>query len=690
MSFSLGDGTHIGGGTFNNVAGNMTMTQVIHSMPAVSKARRVDEASLQWFEQIERQDTEASNPMSIQDSFLLRPVREPAGDGSTSIFNSVNGDLTHISVTSSQGESAFDILRRHVVMEALHDSGERFPEPACHPGTRTAVLEQLRSWSSDTDQESALLWLHGSAGIGKSAIAQMFAGDCQRRGQLAASFFFRRGHEKRGTWKGLFTTIAYQLATSFPAFHVPVQKAVENDKLVVGRAMAAQFQKLILDPFLDFLRTPGRPAAETFPVIILDGLDECADHKVQQQILRFFICSIRDHHLPLRLLTTSRPEPHIREILEAEDTLSICHHSILQADQSAYNDIRTYLCDEFSRINSEYKDRGVDLGAVWPASDALEHLVAKSSAIFVYATTVIRFVDDEYSHPIDKLEALLKLDPTSTAPLDDLYAEILSVIPQDARALRILHSIWQGQRMTPEQIDMLWMLRPGTCRLALRGLHSLVYVPPPCTQFMAWDGVEVLHASFRDYLCDERRSQGCLLRNENFQDNIFLADEVDEPGWPGRDSVFPPDLIQLWQDHQWISNFEWDLRSLPNRTSESPEVEFDSIYQEIFSRSTDLLVVMRSKITQPPGGASWIELLGPRHTARIFQPFLDAREHLHLPLVGGRTCFPQGDSPVDFLMNPVRAGNLHCDPADIAEDLVLIWIEQAKEFIAGNGVWLST
>jgi hypothetical protein len=201
----------------------------------------------------------------------------------------------------------------------------------------------------------------------------MFAGDQQQRGQLAASFFFRRGHEKRGTWKGLFATIAYQLATSFPAFDLPVQQAVEKDKLIVGRAMAIQFQKLILQPFLDFMKDTGYSALENFPSIVLDGLDECADHKVQQEILRLFISAIRDHRLPLRLLLTSRPEPHIRGILEAEDTLFICHHSVLQADQSAFNDIRTYFRDEFTRIRLEYKDRGVDLGAVWPSKHSIEH-----------------------------------------------------------------------------------------------------------------------------------------------------------------------------------------------------------------------------------------------------------------------------------------------------------------------------
>ncbi|KAJ7450146.1 hypothetical protein FB451DRAFT_1005269, partial [Mycena latifolia] len=83
---------------------------------------------------------------------------------------------------------------------------------------------------------------------GKSAIAQMFAGDCHEQGRLGASFFFRRGHAKRGTWHGLFTTLAYQLAMSVPEFLLPVQQAVEADKLVAGRATTVQFHQLIEEP----------------------------------------------------------------------------------------------------------------------------------------------------------------------------------------------------------------------------------------------------------------------------------------------------------------------------------------------------------------------------------------------------------------------------------------------------------
>ncbi|KAJ7855603.1 hypothetical protein B0H14DRAFT_3085406 [Mycena olivaceomarginata] len=321
----------------------------------------------------------------------MPPMHLDGGEGGT-IYNSVAGNMTQLNV-NSHGESGIDILYRSVVIEALHDSGERFPEPACHPGTRTRVLEMLRAWSVDRSRESTILWLYGAAGW-------MFAGDCQAQGRLGASFFFRRGHSKRGTWNCLFTTLAYQLATSVSELLSPIQQAVEADKLIVGRAMTAQFQKLLSHPF------QNTSSLQFIPVIVLDGLDECKDHKIQQQILYLFITAIRNHYLPVRLLVTSRPEPHLLETLQSRDISAICRNSELCADDSAYADIRIYLCDEFSRIHREFLGRGIDLGPSWPAREAVMHLVKKSSGIFIYAATVIRFIGDEYTHPAEQLIAV--------------------------------------------------------------------------------------------------------------------------------------------------------------------------------------------------------------------------------------------------------------------------------------------
>ncbi|KAJ7259343.1 hypothetical protein C8J57DRAFT_1185186 [Mycena rebaudengoi] len=454
-------------------------------------------------------------PPFANPDFTSGPPSPMFPHNSSNTFNSVGGDMTQLNLTS-HGESGLDVLSHDVVGEALHDSCERFPEPACHPGTRTAVLEQLSAWSVDASTESTVMWLNGSAGVGKSAIAQMFAGSCQARGQLGASFFFKRGDGKRGTWHGLFPTIAYQLATSIPGLSLPIQQAVETDKLVACRAMPVQFKRLILEPFLQV----GPLGIRT--VIVLDGLDECEDHIIQQQILRLFLDTLRGNHLPIRMLICSRPDPHLREVLETAQMSAICHHFVLSCDKSAYQDIRIYLRDKFSRIHSDYRTRGIDLGTPWPSAEGLEHLVQKSSGIFIYATTVIRFVGDEYSHPVDRLDSVLALDPQSTAPLDDLYKQILSLVPQSWQHLRILHVIWREfEGLDPEEIDTLLMLRSGATRLMLRGLHSLFYVPPVRSLFGYPNWVRILHASFSDHLGDPRRSGPWCVSLPRLQDDLL-------------------------------------------------------------------------------------------------------------------------------------------------------------------------
>jgi hypothetical protein len=61
----------------------------------------------------------------------------------------------------------------------------------------------------------------------------------------------------------------------------------------------------------------------------------------------------------------------------------------------------------------------------------------------------------------------------------------------------------------------------------------------------------------------------------------------------------------------------------------------------------------------------------------VFEPFSAFREHLD---VGE---FSKGDSPVDFIADPHRAGALHLDPQDTAEVLLLRWFSRAAEVGVG-------
>ncbi|KAJ6570520.1 hypothetical protein DFH09DRAFT_417333 [Mycena vulgaris] len=393
---------------------------------------------------------------------------------------------------------------------------KRPPEPACHPGTRNSLLDVLHEWSVNDRPEGTLLWLHGSAGVGKSAISQTFAATCHEQGNLGASFFFQRGNAGRGTWKNVLPTLAYQLAASRSELRLVIQQAVEADRLVIGRAMRLQFQKLIVAPFEQV------PPLKVRPIIVIDGLDECAGHDAQTMLLNLIIDGLRNTRFTARFLIASRPEPHLREVLEAAKNFDICRHLEVRPDVSAYADIRRYFCDEFSRIRQAHTSRGTVLETDWPSEDGIAHLVEKSSGTFIYASTVVRYVDDEYSHPAERLVSVLHLDPHSIAPLDDLYSQILSAFPNKPFLRRVLHAVIRTKNLDPEEIDVALQVRRGMSRLALRGLHSLVSVPPVRVIGFRYP-VTLLHASLEDFLLNPTRSSSLCIAGPNLDSDLVRS-----------------------------------------------------------------------------------------------------------------------------------------------------------------------
>ncbi|KAJ7902284.1 hypothetical protein B0H13DRAFT_2195550, partial [Mycena leptocephala] len=201
----------------------------------------------------------------------------------------------------------------------MHNSADSYPQPRCHPETRSEMLAKLWNWAIKSDWSEKVwpytektmeglpvLWLHGPAGAGKSAIMRTFAERLANAGQLGGSFFFKRGHATRGNAQKLFTTIAYQLALCVPQLKSRISQIIEDDPSSVGRLMGLQMQSLIVAPCLS-------ESNIQLPVVLIDGLDECEGHLVQQEILRLIAQSMRGH-LPLKFLIASRPEPDIRKI----------------------------------------------------------------------------------------------------------------------------------------------------------------------------------------------------------------------------------------------------------------------------------------------------------------------------------------------------------------------------------------
>ncbi|KAJ7627056.1 hypothetical protein FB45DRAFT_1082125, partial [Roridomyces roridus] len=317
-------------------------------------------------------------------------------------------------------------LYRITAKDASHDAGERFPPPQCHPQTRTEILQQLAEWMDGPN--SQILWLHGPAGAGKSAIAQSFFQDAVARGQLVASFFFKRGDPSRGESMKLFPTIAHQFARLIPKFRSAIVYRMDEDPSVFDKALSTQLETLIMKPIRHVPQTGNS-------VVVIDGLDECAGERRQQEIVRAIAQSLLESRPPLRFLIASRPEAHITELFQ-EATLQNIHCQV-NIDPS-FTDIHTYFRDEFARICSDHKMMA-GIPAPWPSQQVLELLIQKSSGYFIYAATVIKSIDDPDFRPTDRLETILGMaepeDESPFATLDQLYIQILESVPARSQLL---------------------------------------------------------------------------------------------------------------------------------------------------------------------------------------------------------------------------------------------------------------
>ncbi|KAF7372844.1 NACHT domain-containing protein [Mycena sanguinolenta] len=391
-------------------------------------------------------------------------------------FDSSAGSFIMHNVQQDSEACRIEILHRAVALEAIYDSAESLPQPKCHPETRTKMLEDLREWALESHPETTILWLFGPAGAGKSAIMQTLAGQPQDAGRLGGSFFFKRGHATRGNAKTLFATIAYQLALGVPWLQTSISETVEDDPSVVARSIATQIRKLISEPC--------RPHHFRDSVaILIDGLDECEGHDVQEEILRAIKHSY-EHPISLRFIVASRPEAHICEVFDLPLYLDIRRFNVEQS----FEDVRKYLRDEFARIHREHRIMA-SVPSPWPRPDILQKLVQKSSGHFIYATTIIKFIDDKTYRPTQRLVIVQDENSAGSSSafdaLDRLYLSILGSASRQAEVNPILCAIVNFD-LTLDKVEQLFELEDGEAKLLLRWLAFLAEVGRSTSLLKTW------------------------------------------------------------------------------------------------------------------------------------------------------------------------------------------------------------
>jgi hypothetical protein len=342
------------------------------------------------------------------------------------------------------------------------------------------------------------------AGTGKSTIARTIAQLFASRGQLGASFFFKKGEGERGNASRFFTTIAADLVAHQPGMLPSIRKALEDDSGVSQRALKDQFEKLILQPLLGLQQAHLQGLA---CVVVIDALDECEQEADIRVILQLLARTKDIRPVPLRIVATSRPELHIRFGFKEMPNGTYQDLVLHEVPRSTIkHDIRLFLEHELGVIQKERM-----LGSDWPAQQQILALVELAVPLFIYAATVCRYVGSKGSSPTAFLNKVLQYQKATFSQLDRTYLPVLDQLLSEQeedekdtwlQAFReVVGSIVVLESpLSAVSLARLLQVPQEEIHCRLDSLHSVLSVPN-----IENAPVRLLHLSFREFLVDPRK-----------------------------------------------------------------------------------------------------------------------------------------------------------------------------------------
>jgi hypothetical protein len=162
------------------------------------------------------------------------------------------------------------------------------------------------------------------------------------------------------------------------------------------------------------------------------------------EILQVLQVASSDPSFPFRILLASRPERVFREFFDARNNpASFAQKLDLHEDYHADADIILFLESQFNLIRRRY-----NLPPSWPPPGAIQTLASNASGQFIYATTVIRFLDTGHRKPpkallaaILKMKAIRNIASNPLEQLDALYMHILEASPDPPLSVRWICAI---------------------------------------------------------------------------------------------------------------------------------------------------------------------------------------------------------------------------------------------------------
>jgi len=301
----------------------------------------------------------------------------------------------------------------------------------------------------------------------------------------------------------IFPTLASQLAYRYPPFRQELLQVLGTSPDVGRESLCSQMEKLIIGPL---------KVARISTLIIIDALDECKDEEPASAILS--ILSRYVEKVPnVKFFITGRPEPRIlsgfrlvalKSITEVLRLHDIDHSSV-------DDDIRLFLRTRLSQVAKTRSDH--DLAEQWPSSAGIDIVSREAAGSFIYASTVVRFVESDNHLPTaERLSLITSLTQHTIeggkSSIDTLYTKVLeqafcNVRAEDKEFYHRLRSVMGSILLLSNPLPMKMipdLLKVPNISPTLDSLRPLFLVPGKEA-----DPVRPLHNTLTNFLTDRGR-----------------------------------------------------------------------------------------------------------------------------------------------------------------------------------------
>ena len=387
-------------------------------------------------------------------------------------------------------------------------------EKKCLGGTRKDILKEVDDWINDTDATAPrIFWLHGQAGKGKSAIAHTIALQAENRGVLGSCFCFTRVRQHEGLHTKLFSTIACDLADRDLRLRRLLAEVIANKRsLRDTEDIGEQWQKFIFQPLS---RLEGSSTENV--VVVIDALDESGAERTRSIILEVLAGPHAQLPSKLRILLTSRP------FMDIQKVLTVCQHVRIRSldidTESTISDIRLYVTNRLDNLSDTFSDEN------------LQQLARKSDGVFEWARLACNFISNQIRVIAKRrlAQILFHTPGDGRTLLDEMYTTFLKEVtkgPSDVLDMfrSVMRQIlWSKEPLSISALDFIRHRFPKEDdHYSVGDILNMMASLLSGTREMSTP-IRPLHASFYDFLLDEKRSGDFFIEQGNIHHDLTLA-----------------------------------------------------------------------------------------------------------------------------------------------------------------------